>query len=199
MAAEAGKKKKLFVALDPPEEARRGLVAWGERELADPALRVVPPPNLHVTLAFLGWRPEEDVARAGAIVNGLAAAAPEMAFAPEPVPVRWRGITTLYAVEVDSPDMAEIQAELEERLVAAGLYTPEKRPFWPHVTVARVRSEKGGKRRYREVARPPAGLPEELLGLFRGVRIALYRSQTKPQGAEYTPLAQLELPSIGGG
>ena len=65
-------------------------------------------------------------------------------------------VTTLYAVEVASPDTAAIQAELEERLVAAGLYEPEKRPFWPHVTVARVRAEKGAEAAPRAVARPPA-------------------------------------------
>jgi 2'-5' RNA ligase len=49
---------RLFVALDLPDAVREGLVAWGERELRDPALRPVRPEALHVTLAFLGWSSE---------------------------------------------------------------------------------------------------------------------------------------------
>jgi 2'-5' RNA ligase len=36
-----------------------------------------------------------------------------------------------------------------------------------------------------------------LLQPFGGVRITLYRSQLQPQGAQYTPLARLELPDGG--
>lgn len=192
-------RSRLFVALDLPGAVRERLGGWGVGALADPALRPVPAENLHVTLAFLGWCWQKDIPRIAEVVHGVDAGPPEMAFAPAPVPVRWRGATTLFALEIASPDTVELQAAVEERLVAAGLYEPEKRPFWPHITVARVRKEKGGKRRYREVETPPRALPEDLLGLFRGVRVTLYRSKTRPQGAEYTPLAQLELPSNGGG
>lgn len=191
-------RSRLFVALDLPETVREGLGAWGAGALADPALRAVPPENLHVTLAFLGWCWDKQIPAIASVVHGIEAPEPEMAFSPGPVPVRWRGATSLYALEIASPDTVELQADLSERLVAAGLYEPEKRPFWPHITVARVRREKGGHR-YREVEEPPQALPEGLLGLFGGVRITLYRSKTKPQGAEYSPLAQLELPSDGGG
>jgi 2'-5' RNA ligase len=86
---------------------------------------------------------------------------------------------------------------MQEGLVAAGLYEPEKRPFWPHVTVARVRREGRGSNRSAAVSRPPGPLPKDLLQPFGGVRITLYRSQLQPQGAQYTPLAQLELPDGG--
>jgi hypothetical protein len=36
-----------------------------------------------------------------------------------------------------------------------------------------------------------------LLAPFVGVRLTLYRSELKPQGAQYTPLAQVELPERG--
>ena len=43
------------------------------------------------------------------------------------------------------------------------------------------------------VERPPGGLPQALLQPVRAVRLALYRSELKPQGAQYTPLAQVKL------
>src|SRR4051794_24249122 len=53
---------RLFVALDLPEPARAALVDWQARALAGRSdLRVVAPDALHVTLAFLGHRPEAEI------------------------------------------------------------------------------------------------------------------------------------------
>jgi hypothetical protein len=46
-----------------------------------------------------------------------------------------------------------------------------------------------------EVSGPPPPLPDELLEPFGGVRVTLYRSILRPQGAEYLPLASLDLMS----
>ena len=56
-----------------------------------------------------------------------------------------------------------LQAELEERLVAARLYEPEKRPFWPHVTVARVRPRVADRSGRDRSQKPPGSLPKDLL------------------------------------
>ena len=53
----------MFVALDLPEQVLDYIDEWGERELGDPALRRIPRESLHVTLAFLGDRPLEEVER----------------------------------------------------------------------------------------------------------------------------------------
>jgi 2'-5' RNA ligase len=91
----------------------------------------------------------------------------------------------------------EIQAGLQGVLVAERLYEPEKRPFWSHLTVARVRPEGRGSKRPMGVASPPGELPAGLREPFLGVRVTLYRSELQPQGAKYTPLAQVELSKAG--
>ena len=108
-----------------------------------------------------------------------------------------RGRPRLFALPASSPASVELQAGLEERLVEARLYEPEKRPFWPHVTVARVRREERGSKRPARVSSPPPELPGALLQPTSGVRLTLYRSQLQPRGAQYSPLAQVEL-SAGG-
>jgi 2'-5' RNA ligase len=183
---------RLFVALDLPEEMRAGIVAWGRRELKDPALRVVRPESLHITLAFLGYLPEKEIERLAEIVAGLESPAPELRLG-DPVGKPAGSHPRLFALPAESPGAVVLQAELEERLVAARLYEPEKRPFWPHMTVARVRPEGKGSKRPREVARVPGELPKDLLQPARAVRTRLYRSELKPSGAEYRPLAQVEL------
>jgi 2'-5' RNA ligase len=187
---------RLFVALDLPEDARDGIVAWGGRELSDPALRPVPRESLHITLAFLGYMPEREIEPLAEIVSGLGAPAPLIRLGDpiaRPSPKRPR----LFALPADSPDTVALQGDLEEQLVARRLYKPEKRPFWPHVTVARVKPEGRGSKRPRRIERQPQTLSPKLLSPVLGVRLTLYRSELQPRGAHYTPLAQVEL-SEGG-
>jgi 2'-5' RNA ligase len=187
---------RLFIALDLPDRVLEGIADWGREALADPALRPVGPESLHITLAFLGYLPEKEVPRLAEIVTASRAQAPSIVLG-DPVPRPERGRPRLFALAVESPGAAALQAALEERLVAARLFEPEKRPFWPHVTVARVRREERGSKRPALVSKPPKALSKDLSQKFRGVRLTLYLSQIQPQGAQYTPLAQVELPAGG--
>jgi len=183
---------RLFVALDLPDMVKAGIETWGREELTDPALRPVPREALHVTLAFLGYRAEKEIPRLAEIVEASDAPPPQIELSgpvAKPSPNRAR----LFALPADSPDTVELQAGLERELVASRLYEPEKRSFWPHVTVARVRFEGHGSKRPARVSRPPGRLPQELLQPFSGVRMTLYLSKLQPQGAQYTPLAQVKL------
>jgi 2'-5' RNA ligase len=103
----------------------------------------------------------------------------------------------LFALPASSPGAAALHADLEEQLVRARLYKPEKRPFCPHITVARVKAEGRGSKQPRRVERVPGGLPKALLQPTNLVRTTLYRSEIQPQGARYTPLAQVELSEDG--
>ena len=187
---------RMFVALDLPEPIREGIAEWGERALGDAALRRLSSESLHVTLAFLGWTAEKEIPGLGAIVERCAGPAARIELG-DPAPRPERGRPRLFALPVASPATIELQARLQGALVAARLYEPEKRPFWPHVTVARVRREERGSKRPARVERLPGKLPKELLRPFDGVRLTLYRSQLQPRGAQYTPLAQVELPAGG--
>jgi 2'-5' RNA ligase len=187
---------RLFVALDLPDRVRTGIAEWGRRALADPALRPVGRESLHITLAFLGWMPEKEIPRLAEIVAGSGGPAPPIELG-DPVPRPERGRPRLFALPADSDGTIGLQGGLQERLVAAGLYEPEKRPFWPHVSVARVKREERSSKRPARISKLPGALPKDLSRAFCGVRLTLYRSQLQPQGAQYTPLAQVELPAGG--
>jgi 2'-5' RNA ligase len=188
---------RLFVALDLPDRVRKALAAWGRAELVDPALRPIPPENLHITLAFLGWCAEKQVGEIGEAVAASVGPAPLVELRdPEQRPRRGRA--RIFALPAVSPGTELLEAGLRERLVEGRFYKPEKRPFWPHLTVARVGREERGSNRPAFVERPPGALPAELREGFFGVRMTLYRSELKPTGARYTPLAQIKLPGAGG-
>lgn len=195
MAAEGEKTTRAFIALDLPDALRSGIEYWGRTALSDPGLRAVPPASLHVTLAFLGDLSAAELERAASIVCETEPAAVGLVFsgaAPIGLPRRRRK-KRVYAVSCDSPAAVGMQADLEARLLAAGVFEPE-RPFWPHVTVARVRSGRGSEGRGRALQGPSDELPGDLLHPFDAVRLTLYLSKTKSAGAEYAPLAQVELP-----
>jgi 2'-5' RNA ligase len=183
----------MFVALDLPEIVREDIAAWGEKELTDPALRRVDLESLHVTLAFLGSRPLIDVEPIAEVMEVVA---------NRPMPMELggavgrpkRGRPRLIALPVLGEPVMWLEDMLGRLLAFEGLYRSEKRPFWPHVTVARARDEGGGSRQPRRVEVPSGPSPTKRIGIFDGVRISLYRSELQPSGARYVPLAQVELP-----
>jgi 2'-5' RNA ligase len=177
----------MFVALDLPPPARSELAAWRDALVEGRTdLRPVAPDALHVTLVFLGW---QDEAAAEAIAAAAFASAP-----PAPI-LRAAGVRPLpprdprlFALDLEDFEgrASALQAGVSDALEAGGWYRPEKRPFWPHVTLARV------KRKERRVA-PLPEQPAPPAEAFPAAALTLYRSTLRPQGALYEPLATVEL------
>ena len=182
---------RLFVALDLPASIVNPLAAWMHAAFdGHHDLRVVRRESLHVTLVFLGYQYERDVERIA-----------ELAFAEPLQPVQLqvedvqpvpRSRPRLFALSLAEPGgaLTRWQGGLSERLHAARLYEPEKRPFWPHVTLARVKRG----RKPRGMAIPD--LPAELSAPFEAGELILYRSTLHPQGAVYEPLAKGKKTSV---
>jgi RNA 2',3'-cyclic 3'-phosphodiesterase len=176
----------MFLALDLPEHMRDRLAGWRD-ELLDGRrdLRPVRPEALHVTLVFLGWQDESAAERIAEAAFGALPEAPAPRLAATGVrPVPPRG-TRLFALDLGDEDgrATALQGAISVALDAGGWYRPEKRPFWPHITLARV------KRGERRVA-PPPDRPAPPAEAFDAGVVTLYRSTLRPQGALYEPLAR---------
>jgi RNA 2',3'-cyclic 3'-phosphodiesterase len=179
---------RLFVALDLPATTRDALAAWARDLLgADPALRLVPAEALHVTPAFIGFRdPGADHAIAAA-VTAAAAGQRTALLAPgelAALPVRRPRVLALDLLDDPDGRAAAVQGAVARRLESAGFYEAEARPFRPHVTVARVR--KGARPAPIQPSRPP-------VEPFTAAEVVLYRSDLRPEGARYSPLARARL------
>jgi RNA 2',3'-cyclic 3'-phosphodiesterase len=185
---------RLFVALDLPDDVRAGLVDWQQTALADPALRPVKPESLHITLVFLGYQAEKDVKKISKAAFDVDAQAPAVEIVADPVGVP-RNRPRLIALDARSEETVALQKQVEENLVAEGFYEPEKRPYWPHLTMARVRPEAPGSRKPAQIRNQAHPLPEHMFRFFRPTRLVLFKSHLRRTGAEYESLAELELPT----
>jgi 2'-5' RNA ligase len=178
---------RLFCALQLPEEALDEVVEWQAAELEAAALggaagRIVPRGNLHVTLAFLGSRPAEELAGIAEALRAASAAAPA---GIELRPARYRETRSVGMIVLEDASGAAtaLAQDVQGRLKALAAYPGEARAWLPHLTVLRFRK--------------PAGLRPEVANMrsIHVVRSALYRSSLGHGGARYDAL---ETAALGG-
>ena len=149
-----------------------------------PDLRVVRPESLHVTLVFLGYQYERDVERIAELAFAAAAADRSSCRRRTCSPCR-AARPRLFALGLArSGGDADAVAGRSSRSAshAARLYEPEKRPFWPHVTLARA---KRGKIAARGRA---AGAPAGAAPARSPPRVTLYRRRCARR-ARFTSLS----------
>jgi len=176
-AASRRSTSRLFVAGELPGEVRRLLAAWQQAELASRG-EVRVNRSLHLTLCFLGDVADE-------VVPDVAAALRAVRFAPVPLTpaevlfLPERGPRRVVALRLDDPSgtLADLQAQVAAALAALEVCEPERRPYLPHLTVARFRG-KGHPFSLHNV-----NIPE-----FRLERVVLYSSLLEASGAVHTPL-----------
>jgi 2'-5' RNA ligase len=193
---------RLFVALDINDVIRGRIARFldGVRGFA-PDARWARPESLHVTLKFIGEKPEEEVEKIKRALATIEAPMFEMTFrghgffpgarAPR---VFWVGIE-------GEPKLTSLAATVDESL--AQLDTPkEEHAFNPHLTLARgaggsasPRGRKGEspKRGFQLMQEKLAALPSPQFGTMTAREFFLYRSQLSPGGSRYTQLAGFAL------
>jgi 2'-5' RNA ligase len=178
---------RCFVAAELPEAVRRALVAWAPR---DDALRLLDAEALHLTVAFLGERTDDEVTAVSATLAPLARPVRALSLGrPLWLP---RSRPRVLAVDIEDADgaLAALQSDTVAALAQAIGFGPEQRPFLPHVTVARVRAHgRIGRERRAEVEQ--TGPPDA--GTFAAPALTLLRSRLSPHGARYEPVARAEL------
>jgi 2'-5' RNA ligase len=187
---------RSFIAVELPEEVKLGLRKL-QAELQLPGhtfVKWVAPESIHLTLKFLGnislqvvsaiAKVMEEASRGGSpfrLTLGELGAFPNLR-RPR---VLWLGI----GGEVDR--LVVLQQRIDNGLRPLG-FTPEARPFAPHLTLARLR-EGASADELREfgdlVAKKPAG--KSYAVLVSGV--SLMKSQLLPSGAVYSYLTKVEL------
>jgi len=166
---------RLFFALWPEESLQRSLATAVREALGqDPPGQPMPVRNLHVTLAFLGSVPEERVQAL------RAAAAPAARAAAPPLTLEfrqlrfWRRAQLVCASPAPCAGADSLAQSLRQCLHAAG-FSPDEKPFRPHVTLARRAELAPARSEFAPVT-------------WSFSAFALVRSRTEPTGSVYSVL-----------
>jgi 2'-5' RNA ligase len=146
-------------------------------------IRMTRPEGIHLTLRFLGDTSPEQVETLRPLLATAAAACPALEASvagldtfPE------RGSPRVLWLGLDVPaSVFDLQGACERAARAAG-FDREERPFRAHLTLGRWRDRA-----------PRPDLPPADLGTTRLETLVLLKSDLRPGGAVYTPLARFAL------
>jgi 2'-5' RNA ligase len=175
---------RLFIAVDLPNDVRTVLArGLGALKRDQPSARWVRPEAVHVTLKFLGERPDE-------LVEALDRAVPSALADLSPVEVRLGGggffpherRPRVAWVGGDAPGMDAWARAVEECAADLGVER-ETRPFSLHLTLARLEHPWGAKTVEHFLTQVGKWrFPE-----FVAKEMVLFQSELTPAGAVYTP------------
>lgn len=177
---------RVFVAIEIPDEVRHALVEV-QRKLKTSQAHVawVPPPNLHLSMVFLGNIHRDTLPLVCIALDVAASDTP-------PFTLQTSGLGTfggkrnprvVWAGLRDSPRLMELQAQVTAELRDAG-QSLEERAYHPHLTLGRVRSARGAAEliaavdSFQTIDVPP----------FDVSSVALMQSHLSPAGARYERL-----------
>jgi 2'-5' RNA ligase len=165
---------RIFCALLLLGDVVDAIERWQHAVQVPAGVRVVPRPNLHVTLAFLGARPAGELPGVVAALRQRAARAGRPVFSVS----RYRETRSVGMLVLgDDADAAELAQGLQLDLLGR----VEHERWLPHVTVFRFRE------RPRLRVEPPD------LGPFSPSEAAVYHSVLRPTGAQYEVLESVAL------
>ncbi|MHB0978601.1 MAG: RNA 2',3'-cyclic phosphodiesterase [Thermoleophilia bacterium] len=173
-------RQRLFVGV-PVSAGVEVAASVAQASIEARGLRMLRPEQLHVTLAFLG-EVGKDVAAASARVvsdqGGTMGGVAHLAgFVLLPTPRKVRVVAL--AIEDVEGVLGRLYSEISDGLIGAGVMEAERRPFRPHLTIARLRE--AGRVHLK------SDLPRER---FSVRSVCLYRSTLTREGAEYEILTE---------
>lgn len=190
---------RTFIALEMSASLRRRLKGFF-RQVASalPSLHRVDSAGIHLTLAFLGELTDEQVTSAISAAQDAAQSVSQFSYrltqpgifgSPRQPRVLWMGI------EEQSGALQTLHRALTAELEARGFET-ERRPFSPHLTLARCRAPLTPNEQaalQRLLTRPPAQRTASQRYLVTGIQVI--KSELQQSGARYTVLFHAPLRS----
>ena len=165
--------KRIFVSVALPKAVKAYLKNLQQTEVR--WIRWMKPENLHITLNFLGYLQEPEIAEVKEI---LVATVPGFA----PFRLRLSALRPerdmLWLSPEESRPLLELHEELKNRFAEVRLGKRERREYHPHILLAR--SATGRKMTWQ----PQNFEPQE----FQAESVGLYESELRPKGAIHTLL-----------
>jgi len=186
---------RSFLAIELPKPILKKIEeVQGDLKSTHADVRWVSPDKIHLTLKFFGNIEES---RIDPIYMSIA----EPIRKTSSFSIKVRGIgafphlknpRVIWMGLVDGGEvLTTLQKQIETQLGKIE-FQPEDRPFHPHLTLGRMKSNRGKEDLAGRIERHI----EEEFGDFKVERVVLFKSDLRPSGPIYTPLKEMRL---GGG
>jgi 2'-5' RNA ligase len=193
---------RIFVALDIDATIRQRIQRFLEGVSGfAPDARWVRPESLHITLKFIGEKPNETVEEIKRALSAIRAEAIKIAFrgsgffpTAKAARVFWVGIES-------GPQLPALAQAIDEATFALGV-PKESHAFTPHLTLARGGGRSGAPRwrkddtpnkNFQRLQEKLAALPAPDFGTMAAHEFFLYQSQLSQGGSRYTKIASFAL------
>jgi 2'-5' RNA ligase len=182
---------RCFIAIEIPDPIRGeigNLIETIRKHSVD--VKWVEHKNIHLTLKFLGKTPED-------LIPCINDSLQKVALSYEPLYIRIFSIgvfpnkkypRVIWVGIEDSEMLERIQKDIDISMASLG-FQGEERAFHPHLTVGRVRSQKGMAEMMHELE----NFKEKDFGVIKVNTIKLMLSELKPTGAQYSCLHEIHL------
>ncbi len=146
-----------------------------------------PQEKLHVTLRFLGETPIEKIPSCINLIQSHLENIPTFEMTMDSLVSLPKRSPRIIALQVAiSPALENVFQTVDQCLVSLG-FTPERRAFFPHITLGRTRGRKISLTTLMQDITLPNFLPQQV------TQIVLMRSETQPTGSVYRIVQPLVL------
>jgi len=181
---------RCFIAVDIPEDLREKIykVLKEERERF-PELKWVAMESLHITLKFLGSINPNKLEDIKNTLNEVAKRHAPFKLKPDSLGTfpEKGNIRVLWLSLVDGKNIENLAKDVEDSLTLLG-FPKEKRPFTPHLTLARARRNEKRKIFLEDFQVKKISFP-----YFRVDHFTFYKSELRPEGPLYTKIFEFRL------
>ena len=180
---------RLFTGIAIPQDVQRNLARLIDHLRPHAHIKWSPPYNLHVTTKFIGEWPEP---RLPELIDTLRALPGFPAFDVEIRSIGWfpnpHAPRVLWAAMTAPPALSQLAAATDEALATLGIER-EKKPFSPHLTLARIKEPIP----LGNLRKAIADLESVDFGSFHAANFHLYLSKPGPASSIYTQVAEFPL------
>jgi len=180
---------RTFIALPLPQMIQQSIAHAGEvLHQSDAEIKDVAPLLMHITLKFLGEVSEERIKVIATVLKKISMTSFEIRIGPISANSK-RNPRVIWAQVSDEERCLALFTQVEQLLVPLG-FSPESRPFQPHITVARV------KRPHQDIYSILDSLSSTTYGSCTIDRCVLMKSVLSPQGPVYSELTEVRFEPI---
>jgi len=185
-------KRRIFIAINLPENIRDELIKYQKKWL-DLPVRWTKRENLHLTLVFIGYVNDQEIAKICQAVRETVSRKPSFSINLTKIiygPPKKKPFRMIWLEGEKNEQMAILKKDLEKSLVDSEInFIQENRDFHLHLTLARIKTWQ-----WREME--PEEIPEineDISLTFQVNSIEIMESQLRRQGPIYTILESIKL------